>query len=132
MIDLSPYNLIRLPRQECEDCAGTGEHEQVVRWRDPYMGGAEPVYARDECGSCRGEGWEICHSHRIGREHVIACHADERSDVYCRACIRRLIDELQQAERETDLHWSGALEVQEAIETLKAILTAYDMEEVGA
>ncbi len=127
MTDLTAYDLIRIPTPECEECAGTGETEDLVRFENPCMGGAIPAYIRDDCPACRGEGVELCHKHRRERAPVIACHADEATETYCGRCITKMVDELEIAEDAAPT-WELALETREVIETLGAILTSYEME----
>jgi len=125
-MDLTYYDLIRIPSPECEECAGTGESETLVRWRYDGMGGPEPVYRIRDCECCYGTGLEGCSEHP--EEALIAHSKDEPGIMCCAQCIAAMIEDLERTARKDDPSWDDALAIQETTEALRAMLEAYEME----
>jgi hypothetical protein len=121
-MDLTYYDLERIPSPECEECGGTGEWHTVIRWDHRGCGGPAPVERRDECEACYGTGLEGCYKHE--NETPIARHRDESSLIYCPLCIEEMVAELERYGQEG--------EAGETIAALAAILKAYEMEVMAA
>ena len=125
-MDLTYYDLVRIPSPECEECGGSGQMRGIPLWDHSGMGGPSPVEKWDECEACYGTGLEGCYKHK--NEAPIARHRDESSLIYCPRCIEAMIRELERYEQEGLCSWSEALQVRETIAALAALLEAYEME----
>ena len=125
-MDLTYYDLIRIPSPECEECGGEGEWHTVIRWDHRGCGGPAPVEKWSECEACYGTGLEGCYRHP--EEAIIAHNRHEEDATYCSQCIATMIRELEQYGQEGLCDWSEALQIRETIAGLKAMLEAYEME----